>query len=897
MTTRTRPAIGRIHVTLALKGDGPLPEPAVDALGRVTTGPAGLLRLLEARLGIPAAEPPLTTRLIQYLACIDRASLPTAFYRASWEADPFSVARTLLQWRDHWYLAGWRGTFATGAPAKLADMAAIEAVARDAVDPGPGQRLQRVIALLPDNPVAVAAIRLRDRLDDFPPLWRSLIGALGAPVTEEEEAAAQGEPGTDLRRLQEHLLAASSEKIRLRSDGSLRVLRADTPGEGAPLIARHIRDRLAQSPRNSLAVLAEQRGDLLDEALEAIGAPRLGFTALSCWRPIFQVLPLACELLWEPLNPTALFQFLSHPVGPLPARQRELLASTVAGVPGIGSAQWQEAVARCLEREEEKARKRHLGNIHYWLESPRFPPGSGVPAAILAERAKRVGEWITGAREASDSPALHALYTIALNQTGEFVKAIERLQAHGRDPLTRDNVLRLIEHVRGSGAPVTDRQAQVSPGEARALPATHAGAFHHPVDSVIWWDCQASDAVHRWPWSRAERTALAASGVILQSEEAQLAWLGRAWLRPLLAARAQCTLVLNGDAERHHPVWDLLGSLSEGLTILAAGEGEALETRRKPLRARALPPLARWWQLPAGLEIPRRESESYSSLDAFIHSPYQWLLRYAARIRPGSLATVSDGSQLKGNLAHRLFEIYFGTHPGIRDASAARVPDWVDEHLPALLRQEGALLLEPGRQAECERFTTQLQESLVALLEHLQQAGVVSTAMELQQEGHFAGGKLNGAIDLLATTADGREAVVDIKWGGRKYRRDSLLAGSYLQLATYARLRLAAGVKSYPGLSYFIVSDARMLSLDHGYFPNADRIVPETQESPARYWQRLEETWRWRRAQFDLGLIEVTVTGAEPTGNSDPGEAALPMPEASDGFNDYAVLTGWGENE
>jgi hypothetical protein len=314
------------------------------------------------------------------------------------------------------------------------------------------------------------------------------------------------------------------------------------------------------------------------------------------------------------------------------------------------------------------------------------------------------------------------------------------------------------------------------------------------------------------------------------------------------------------------------------------------------MQSRALPPATRWWQLPASLDIPRRESESYSSLDAFIHSPYQWLLRYAARIRSGSLATVSDGSRLKGSLAHRLFELYFDSHPGIAAASIALVPDWVDEHLPALLRQEGALLLEPGRQAECERFTIQLQESLAALLEHLQQGGVVKVAMELRQEGRFAGGKLDGSIDLLATTACGREAVVDIKWGGGRYRREALLEGRYLQLATYARLRLAAGAHRYPDLSYFIVSDARMLSLDHDYFPKAERIVAETQESPAHYWQRFEHTWHWRRAQFERGLIEVTVTGTEPGEDSTPGEAGLPMPEASDRFNDYAVLTGWGEN-
>jgi hypothetical protein len=301
--------------------------------------------------------------------------------------------------------------------------------------------------------------------------------------------------------------------------------------------------------------------------------------------------------------------------------------------------------------------------------------------------------------------------------------------------------------------------------------------------------------------------------------------------------------------------------------------------------------------LPKDVELPKRDFESYSSLDAYIHSPYQWLLKYAARIRPGSLATVNDGPLLKGNLAHRLFEDYFNSHGDIQSLSPEQVPDWVDEHIPALLQREGALLLEPGRQAECERFITVIQDALTTLVEHLQQAGAVSVAMELHQEGLYTGGKLTGSIDLLATTGDGREAVVDIKWGGNNFRRDSLREGSYLQLATYAQLRLAAGAESFPMLSYFIVSDSNMLNLAHSFFPRAEIISPDTEENAAQYWERFQHTWRWRKEQFDTGLIEVTVDGTEPTENSLPGEAGLPMPEASDKFNDYRVLTGWGDNQ
>ncbi|QIB67046.1 PD-(D/E)XK nuclease family protein [Kineobactrum salinum] len=892
-------AVGTIDVSLALKGDAATPERPADSLGLVHTGPRGLLQLLETRLGIPAAETPFSSRLIQYLACIDETDRGGQFYQASWEADPFAVARSLLQWRDHWYEAGWSGHFPPAAPPRLTAMAAIETLARERVAAGTGQRLQRVIALLPEHPVALRRITLADRLEDFPPLWQQLLTTLELPLEHTAAPQPAAVEGSDLHRVQQYLLAPGPAPLNLRGDGSLLALQADAPAASAPLIAALTARQLATSGNAGPAILAEQRGDLLDEALEAIGAPRLGFGASSVWRPLFQLLPLACELLWEPLNARALFQFLSHPVAPIPARQRERLTQTAAAIPGIGSEQWQQAVAACLEQEEPAQRTRHAENIRYWLEPERFPPEQGADTATLERRAQRLASWLGAAQEASSDEALRSLYTIAINQAVEFERALQRLQRHGRDRLNRDQVLRLIDDVRGSGCDVTDRGAELGPGPGRALAASHAGAFREPVEQVIWWDCQASGRVRRWPWSRAERSALAAHGVQLHSEAAQLQWQARAQLRPLLCARQQCLLVLHDDAERPHPVWDLLQSLSRNLPVLDAADpatAARLELPQQALSARSLPARSRWWQLPLGNAIAPRETESYSSLEACLHSPYQWVLRYSARIRSGSLVTLSDGSLLKGRLAHRLFELFFAAQPDIAQIAPQAIAAWVQRQLPALLQQEGALLLEAGRQAEAERFGSQLQEALQVLVEQLQQAGVTRVAMELPQQGQFAGGTLTGTIDLLATTADGREAIVDIKWGGRRYRRDSLLAGSYLQLATYAQLRLAAGAGQTPLLSYFIVSDAHMLNLDHGFFPEAERIIPDTQEGPARFWQRVEASWRWRRAQLDRGLIEVTVAGTEPGPESDPGDEGLPMPASSDRFNEYLVLTGWEPN-
>ena len=91
-----QPGIGKIKVTLAIKGDSAVPELRANSVGDVAVGPNGFVGLLELQLGIPSRDISFTTRLIQYLGCIDQVDHAAAFYHDSYQADPFSVARTLL---------------------------------------------------------------------------------------------------------------------------------------------------------------------------------------------------------------------------------------------------------------------------------------------------------------------------------------------------------------------------------------------------------------------------------------------------------------------------------------------------------------------------------------------------------------------------------------------------------------------------------------------------------------------------------------------------------------------------------------------------------------------------------------------------------------------------------
>ena len=87
-----------------------------------------------------------------------------------------------------------------------------------------------------------------------------------------------------------------------------------------------------------------------------------------------------------------------------------------------------------------------------------------------------------------------------------------------------------------------------------------------------------------------------------------------------------------------------------------------------------------------------------------------------------------------------------------------------------------------------------------------------------------------------------------------------------------------------------------MLNLDHEFFPDGESLKPANEESWGEYWLRFENTYKWRKQQFDQGLIEVTVADADSDERSAAGEGALDIPEASDTFNDFHAITGWRED-
>lgn len=746
-----------MRIIFGLHLDGLNPAAPRNAAGEATLGPSGLLQVLETQLGLPSPNADPGEAPFSYLQCLREASAPGRFFHRSLEVDPVNVARTLLDWRAQWYEAGWNGKFPEGAPARLTDMAAIEAIARQRVPPTDGQRLHRVAETLAERRTQIKQVELHTPFEDLPHAWQVVVRALPWVPARGLEFAAAGPHGSDLARVQRRLLpmadrddGSAMQRECLNGDGSLVVLKSASKDLSAEAVAEFLLETRAI---DSTLLIAESDGIVLDNALERAGLPRCGFQHYTGFRPATQVLKLALALVWRPVDPHRLLQFLLHPASPLPRWVRWRLADALGESPGIGSPAWIRSIEKIAEtlREREEADEsdfEHLrSDIAFWLEADRYAPEAGPPEAgplevgapleALIERVGRVSAWASRQSNTVENEFEAAMFAAAHAQAGALLKALEELRQTGARRIERIELQRRIDEVTVD-APDPSTCGEAGRARATAAPAEVTG----PQPIVVWWNLAHESSAISHPWSRRELDALRASGVHLPEIDDIVRRRSREWLRPLCNAGERLILVAHHDDRGAHPLLTRIESLFEGLAtveiepVLLAGGAtlHPLEIRTRDLPPKRLHAPRRWWSLPPEYPIAPRGVESWSSLSKLCDYPHEWVLRYAARLRAGRAAALMDGARLFGNLGHRLFEEFFITQGDWRNMPDEAVLAWVRSELPGIVEREGAVLLGHGRGVDRRRITATLERALVRLLAHLRSAGVVEASAEVPVE-------------------------------------------------------------------------------------------------------------------------------------------------------------------
>lgn len=914
-----------MRITFGLGLDGLEPAERRNEFDAITCGPLGLLDLLEVRLGLRASRVSPATRLVRFRHLIEQVAAQRAtFYQRSLEADPMAVAQTLLAWRDALIEAGWDGRPAPGDAPRLQDMARIEAMVEDALSPGPADRLQSVLRELGSRTVPIQTLTVLEHRAWLPALWATLCDHCHAQYVDPDLALRRDSAPahTDLGRVQSMLAAtppASSTKVTLSNDHSLLCITAQSEWTLAQGVAQCLRQARTTTP-GRVTLIADADAGILDRALAGLDEPVTGIPAYSPARPIPQVLALALRLHWTPLDPRALLEFLTHPVCPVTSLLRSRLAAAVAESPGIGGPRWQAALRAAYESSDRvapddpaaarNARKRIDDDLRTWVHVERHDPNLGATGPQLALCCTNTASWA----------AAQASTASANSTTPDQFAALAALAAElagllrPRTRVRRVELDRLVEQVTAQGWPAREIEAELGHVHRVSSPA----ATISPADTVVWWDFVQPATPAQLPWTRVELEQLAKHGARFPSPDVRSARDAAAWTRPLLAARQQILLAWPrqraGEPVARHPLharW--LARIAGNPPTLPTRDLDAeLAARRTlppvtltPLPLRPLPAPRRWWKLADGQRLEQRPVESYSSLEKFVYAPHAWVLKYKARLTAGPLAAHRrvDEARQRGTLLHRLLDLLLEAPPteiDWRTAGQNQIESWLGQRWPALLAQEGANLLLPGKVADAAALLALGKSALWELVRQLRAAGVVSAESNLaMDEVPFFRGKLGGALDLLVRQPSGRTAVVDLKFAGRDIRTEELEQNRELQLAVYGCL-LERRHGSWPDAAFFILSSRCLLAQTNRFFPEAQVVHLESPAADlARCWADFTRVWEWRRAHLDAGWIEVTAAPADPNPPPETPTAPPPLPhwapdDSRTRLDEFDALTGWG---
>lgn len=858
--SNTRCAATTHLVGLAL-GEGSLTSrSARGELGSAACGPQQLLADLELRLGLPQRDVSAVERV---QACVLRARRAVArgpqFYARSFAHDPLGTARLLLAWRDALVLAGWDGHI-VGAE-RVDALAELESIG--AVPDGVPDRLRAVISeLTKPLPILYPRLELAEPASLWPTLWQKIFARLVAGGTELTVAVPDAAPvssATDLGRLQALLRADSVRPAAagpvLTGDGSLLVVRAETPHECAEVLAA-----LLRADDTSTAVIRGEDAGVLDAALAAQGLSMLGTRSRSRARPLLQVLSLALELAFEPRDPARVLELVTLRGGPFSGRVGHHLARALSEAPGVGGPRWQaatRAVQADLVDDPDAAARAH-GRIAAWLEGPTSP-ATGAPRSLLVDVVDRVLGWLASVLPTGDVTAQVA------HREATLFRAV--LLADERPLLDLVATRRLLdEALVGQTCALTPEES----GRHDHVPCP--GALFAVRDTVAWWGMVAGAQTHpaTQPWRRDERALLHAAGVSLPDDGALLVAEARRWRQAALAARRRLILVVpatsRGERCEPHPFWsEIIGRLVPTAPELAritgtpadllAGRGPALPVEALP--ALALPEARHTWTVPART-IAAAPAHSATSLDALLGCPLRWVLRHAADLPERQLDALPRAHRLNGGLGHRLIEELHRSGAFARPASELHA--LAESGFDALLAREAATLLLPGMTSERIQLRAQLVTAVLALRELLEAGEMTIAAVEESIDVPWGSARLTGRLDLRLDGPDG-EAILDLKWGTTTYETQ-LRTGNALQLALYVRARQVQTGASRPApAGYFSLSQARLYTTSPEAFGHGPSV---SGEDLAVTWTKVATTAAHVEAALARGTIPVSGVADAP---------------------------------
>ncbi|HHB78040.1 MAG TPA: hypothetical protein ENK85_02255 [Saprospiraceae bacterium] len=871
-------------------------------------GQMEFMRWLELQLGLawPAKNYSwLRTAFFRKVLKAFLESRPDAFFSASFDADSYGTTKAVLALRDELLLSKWDFSAPAASLKRLKDMSELERFLQGYLAEGVdgrvlhnsfAERFLEVEAALEPGYLPFLELTLVEPVSLLPVWWQRLVGVLqdvGVHVSENRPEIHQN-PNSDLHKVAQMLVNQSfkGNKLSLVGDKSLVVLRVARDYDGLETYAFGANKRGEKLP----FVVMPPDLKLPDLVFESDGLPVSGNTSVSDLRPSQQLIKLAHTFLWRPIDLGKVLEFLNLPYSPLHSHLAVRLASALQDRPGFDSEAWHRAIQSFSDSEnvEESEKEAALFEYNFWFGRKTYFQKTKIPKSEVFSIYLHLVKW---AKSHLASPSSGAIYMSIYRLSLDMLDLLDAIDEQVISILDLDKLTEIV--IQATPATFKDREVGASDF------AQDPGAVVFPTKELIWFNFVSSGSDYVAPqFTRSEIHYLQAQGVelTLPADQNKL----RKWKRyqPLVLAEKRVILVVPDKVEGVyadlHPLHYELAAMIKNMGVVT------IDIRQNPKNLEGLLairpasdvlPKASFLEghllRISPIQVPENLTHfSVTELETFLFYPHYWVLRKQMQLYGSSLSKIKDVQALMGNIAHKIFELLLSNKLHLADNE--EISEWFFGSFQALIEAEGLPFLEYGKEPDLLAFRKKLYFSLLSFVYALRQNNWKVVATEETLRGQLGKNPVKGITDVVLER-DGQYLIVDLKWGGKTFRKDMLKSKEDIQLMLYSKY--FGEETTWWDACFYIIRDGVFVTRTSGLFDASDLVLSKEAfgEIYEEMMERLVRTLDWRMSQLSKGELELRTKDTVADLDEYYGEQIfdfLPLKNEGYRFDDYGALLG-----
>ncbi len=791
-----------------------------------------LLEILELRAGLTCHSPSAAEREADYLIALNDNVKESIFYE-SFKTDDWGVANLLLQWRDALILAGWNKDM-TGISDKLDVLAKTE---NNFFTPSESDRWVNIAEyarnnnLLTDNDT----IEVTSNKVLISPIVQNVLNHFGDKVKYINTEPLASDKNSNLFKLQKSLLENNPHEIE-QKDNSLEIMTFNRKEEAYDWFVRS-----QANVDNDKNIVVNSDNSMLNSTLSRQVMPMVNSTIDNCNPQALQLFKLGLSLFERPLNAYNLLSYLQMPTHPINGKLRYELAKNLISNGGLDS-NWYKTIEEFdfTDEDGKDKRKEQLA----FLDPIYAHHNDEISINDIISYNSNMHKWVNRRMRAD---GLSENQREIMNALLAFFSAMDKtLNAHKTEGyISFDKLNKWIQNIY---RPIAMKHEVAEVGATNII--SNINLVYDAPEMLLWLDCNESNSIaYKYNFlNKTELDALKKKGVNIPTYEDLLKGARDNRNRAIAKVKNKLTLVTSATNLNEH--------LNENslITELATKILNTSGTIDTPTIEKDIikPQTENYYYLNENISV-NREKESYSSIGTLIQHPFDYTMKYAAKVYESGNNDFDDIETTCGIVAHHVIESLFEKAEYNLATIKQKIEDEYDSLFDTAIMEKGIVLLQKENGLLIKDTKETLKKSIKTLINIIEVNKWTPEKCEAEIECNIDDiGNFEAKIDMLLTKDD-QYIILDFKWSHSKSYADLLKENKSLQLALYEEAIKKDKGKDVIAKGYYLLPQCKLYTCDDIQGDGVEKIE---QTDSRNLITMIQESYMYRKNELEQGIIE-----------------------------------------